>query len=89
VYESGGFRALACPAEPQVKLHLVGLGVNRISMHPSFVAGLVPWAFSLRTLFRGPPRPAAPGLPVCVDARHKSLSSGRAKARTRGPGTND
>ena len=32
MYESGGFRALACPAEPQVKLHLVGLGVNRISM---------------------------------------------------------
>jgi hypothetical protein len=45
---------------------------RRQTIHSSFVAGLVPWAFSPRTLIRGHPRLAAPELQVCVDARHKA-----------------
>ena len=44
----------------------------------ALVAGLDPWASE-----------GVPTLPVSVDARLKSLSSGTREARTRGPDTNE
>ena len=44
------------------------------------LGGLVPWAFSPRTWFRGHPR-AADALPVGVDARHEAGHGRRSRRR--------